>query len=290
MDSVLTVFKDIFYYIRYPLFEVSGSKISIISVILCVCFFIFSVKMSKVAEKMVLNLLEDQDLDSGIKGSISRFTRYVVLIVGTLIALDTVGISLKSLAALGAVLMVGIGFGLQNITSNFISGLIILLERPIKVGDLVDVKGVSGKVVDIGARSTLVHTRDDVAIIVPNSQFISEQVTNESFTGSKMRHHLSVGVSYSSDVEQVKDILLNIAKSHNKVLSNPEPSVLFKDFGDSSLDFELRFWVNDLWFYEMILSDLRFAIMKEFKANDIEIPFPQRDLHLRSAEESISLS
>lgn len=290
MDSVLNFFKEVFHYIRYPLFEVSGSKISLISIILCVCFFIFSVKMSKVAEKMVLNFLEDQELDSGIKGSISRFTRYLVLIVGTLIALDTVGISLKSLAALGAVLMVGIGFGLQNITQNFISGLIILIERPIKVGDLVDVKGVSGKIVDIGARSTLVHTRDDVAIIVPNSQFISEQVTNESFTGSKVRLHLKVGVSYSSDVNKVRSILEKIGNEHSKVLKNPAPTVAFKDFGDSSLDFELRFWVEDLWNFDMILSDLRFNVMEEFKQNSIEIPFPQRDLHVRSVSEGVSLS
>jgi small-conductance mechanosensitive channel len=290
MDSVIDFFKTAFLYIRYPLFEVSGSKISVISVVLCICFFIFSVKMSKVAEKMILNLLEDQELDSGIKGSIARFTKYLVMLVGSLIALDTVGISLKSLAALGAVLMVGIGFGLQNITQNFISGLIILLERPIKVGDLVDVKGVSGKVVDIGARSTLVHTRDDIAIIVPNSQFISEQVTNESFTGSKVRLHLPIGVSYGSDVEKVKELLKEVASKNSKVLTSPEAQIFFMDFGNSSLDFELRVWVDDPWRYDEILSNLRFEVVKSFSANDIEIPFPQRDLHLRSIEKGLTLS
>jgi small-conductance mechanosensitive channel len=290
MDSFINFFKSAFYYIRFPLFEVSGSKISIISVILCVCFFIFSVKMSKVAEKMMLNLLADQELDSGVKGSISRFTKYLVMLIGSLIALDTVGISLKSLAALGAVLMVGIGFGLQNITQNFISGLIILLERPIKVGDLVDVKGISGKVIDIGARSTLVHTRDDVAIIVPNSQFISEQVTNESFTGSRARHHLPIGVAYGADVELVEKILKEVAEAHSKVLKDPTPNVLFVEFGSSSLDFDLMVWVEDLWKFEEILSDLRFAIVKKFNEHNIEIPFPQRDLHLRSIEKGLSLS
>jgi small-conductance mechanosensitive channel len=290
VDSVLDFFKSAFYYMRFPLFEVSGSKISIISVVLCICFFIFSIKMSRVAEKMVLSLLEDQELDSGIKGSISRFTKYLVLMTGSLIALDTVGISLKSLAALGAVLMVGIGFGLQNITQNFISGLIILLERPIKVGDLVDVKGVSGKIVDIGARSTLVHTRDDVAIIVPNSQFISEQVTNESFTGSKVRLHLTVGVSYGSDVEKVKTILEEIGIKNSKVLNSPKPQVFFMEFGNSSLDFDLRVWVEDLWGYDEILSELRFNVVKKFNEQNIEIPFPQRDLHIRSIEKGLTLS
>ena len=238
----------------------------------------------------MLNLLADQELDSGVKGSISRFTKYLVMLIGSLIALDTVGISLKSLAALGAVLMVGIGFGLQNITQNFISGLIILLERPIKVGDLVDVKGISGKVIDIGARSTLVHTRDDVAIIVPNSQFISEQVTNESFTGSRARHHLPIGVAYGADVELVEKILKEVAEAHSKVLKDPTPNVLFVEFGSSSLDFDLMVWVEDLWKFEEILSDLRFAIVKKFNEHNIEIPFPQRDLHLRSIEKGLSLS
>ncbi len=284
MDSVLNAMKASWKYISFPLFEISGTKISVISVLLCIAFFALSIRLANMAEKFVDRVLKDKDLDIGVKGSISRFTRYAVIIVGALIALDTVGISLSSLAALGAVLMVGIGFGLQNITQNFISGLIILLERPIKVGDKVKVQGVSGKVVEIGARSTLIHTRDDIAIIVPNSQFISEQVVNESFSGEQIRLHLEVGVSYSSDPEKVKEILMEIAKEHPMILNDPESRVFFKNFGDSSLDFVLTIWVRELWYYERIMSDLRFAVMRKFKENKIEIPFPQRDLHLRSSD------
>jgi small-conductance mechanosensitive channel len=288
MDQVLNAFKASWKYISFPLFEISGTKISVISVLLCIAFFALSIRLANMAEKFIERVLKDKDLDIGVKGSISRFTRYAVIIVGALIALDTVGISLSSLAALGAVLMVGIGFGLQNITQNFISGLIILLERPIKVGDKVKVQGVSGKVVEIGARSTLIHTRDDIAIIVPNSQFISEQVVNESFSGEQIRLHLEVGVSYSSDPERVKEILLEIAREHKVILNDPEPRVFFKNFGDSSLDFALTIWVRELWHYERIMSDLRFAVMRKFKENHIEIPFPQRDLHLRSSEVKLS--
>lgn len=284
MDSVLEVMKASWKYISFPLFEISGTKISVISVLLCIAFFALSMRLANVAEKFIYRVLKDKDLDVGVKGSIARFTRYAVIIIGALIALDTVGISLSSLAALGAVLMVGIGFGLQNITQNFISGLIILLERPIKVGDKVKVQGVSGQVVEIGARSTLIHTRDDIAIIVPNSQFISEQVVNESFSGEKIRLHLEVGVSYSSDPELVRDCLMEIAKDHPNILNDPEPRVFFKSFGDSSLDFSLTIWVHELWFYERIMSDLRFAVMRKFKEKNIEIPFPQRDLHLRSTD------
>lgn len=284
MDSILNVFKDTWKYISYPLFEISGSSISVISVLLCIAFFALSIKLAGMTEKVVQRLLSDKEIDVGVKSSIARFTRYVVIIVGALVALDTVGISLKSLAVLGAVLMVGIGFGLQNITQNFISGLIILLERPIKIGDMVKVKGVTGKIIEIGARSTLIHTRDDVAIIVPNAQFISEQVVNESFSGEKIRLHLAVGVSYGSDVELVQKTLLEVASVHEKVMKDPASTVFFKDFGSSSLDFELRIWISDLWNYESILSDLRFAIDKKFNENKIIIPFPQRDLHLKSSD------
>lgn len=274
----------IFELIRTPLFEISGNKFSIMSLILAIFVFYLSVVLSKMAERFVKNLLLDKEIDPGVKGSIQTFTRYLVVIVGALITLDTVGISLSSLAALGAVLMVGIGFGLQNITQNFISGLIILLERPIKVGDLVEVKGVSGKIIEIGARSTLIHTRDDVAIIVPNSQFISEQVVNESFSGEKMRLHIPVGVAYGSDTGKVKEILLKVAEGHPKVISHPAPTVNFNDFGDSSLNFEVRVWVRELWENDIIMSDIRFAIDAAFREENIEIPFPQRDLHLRSSD------
>lgn len=270
--------------IRTPLFEISGNKFSIMSLILAIIVFYLSVMLSKMAERFVKNLLADKELDAGVKGSIERFTRYTVVIIGVLMTLDTVGISLSSLAALGAVLMVGIGFGLQNITQNFISGLIILLERPIKIGDLVKVQGVSGKVIEIGARSTLIHTRDDVAIIVPNSQFISEQVVNESFSGEKMRLHIPVGVAYGSDTSQVKEVLLKVAKENKRVLDHPAPTVSFNDFGDSSLKFEVRVWVRELWENDIIESDIRFAIDKAFRDNCIQIPFPQRDLHLKSSQ------
>jgi len=274
--------------IRTPLFEISGNKFSVMSLILACIVFYLSVILSKMAERFIRNLLADKELDAGVKGSIERFTRYLVVTVGALMTLDTVGISLSSLAALGAVLMVGIGFGLQNITQNFISGLIILLERPIKVGDLVIVQGVSGRVIEIGARSTLIHTRDDVAIIVPNSQFISEQVVNESFSGEKMRLHIPVGVAYGSDTDKVKTALLKVANENAKVLDYPAPTVNFNNFGDSSLDFEVRVWVRELWENDIIKSDIRFAIDQEFRAQKIQIPFPQRDLHLRSSEVPLS--
>jgi len=276
MDWIKTTFE----YLSMSLFEISGNKISLMSIFLAVGVFFLTTTLAKMTERFIDKLLIDKHIDSGVRGSIVRISRYIVLFIGIMITLDTVGISFSSLAALGAVLMVGIGFGLQNITQNFISGLIILLERPIKVGDFVSVKDTSGKVVEIGARSTLIHTRDDVAIIVPNSQFISEQVINQSFTGSNMRMTVNVGVAYGSDTEKVKDILLEIASNSTGVLADPPPKVFFENFGDSSLDFSLAVWINDIWDNRGTLSNVRLAIDKRFREENISIPFPQRDIHI----------
>lgn len=282
-NEVVIQLKKIWGVLGFTLFEVGGQQISILSFIAAGVVFYITHMATKYVDRGVHKVLrERKDLDSGVKDSIRRFTKYVVLTIGGLLALDTVGIKLSSLAAVGAVVMVGIGFGLQNITQNFISGLIILLERPIKVGDFVEVKGVSGRVIEIGARSTLINTRDDITIIVPNSQFISEQVINESLSGIRTRYHVNVGVAYGSDVEKVQKILLRVAKENPNILENPGPKVFFKDFGASSLDFDLTVWISDMWNFEGFLSELRFSIDKAFREEGIEIPFKQVDLHFRN--------
>jgi small-conductance mechanosensitive channel len=284
LDSLTPYLKNIWLYSSMPLFEISGNKISILSLLLALTVFFLSLSLSKMAGKFMKRVLSEKGIDAGVKGSIITITRYLVLTIGIFITLDTVGISLSSLAALGAVLMVGIGFGLQNIAQNFISGLILLLERPIKEGDLVEVKGISGKVISIGARSTLINTRDDVSIIVPNSQFISEQVVNESFSGNRVRLHVDISCAYGSDTDLVKEVLLSVANNHEKVLKDPSPNVLFQNFGESSLDFKLLIWVDDLWDYLQTLSEIRFAINREFLKENITIPFPQRDVYIHNKE------
>jgi len=290
MDILLDKIKFAWNLLSTPLFELGNSQISLASLFVALLilggFFI----ISKIVERGVQNALKNKAMDPGIKGSIERFSRYLTVVIGVFVSVDTIGISLTSIAALGAVLMVGVGFGLQNIAQNFISGIIILLERPIKQGDIVVVGGVSGKVRDIRVRSTVIETRDDVAIIVPNSQFIAEQVINDSFSGHKIRKTLKVGVAYGSDVEKVTQILMKIASEHKEVLKDPDSKVLFMDFGNSSLDFELRFWVSELWATDAILSDLRYAIDLEFRNGGVTIPFPQRDLHIKSCEPQFNVA
>lgn len=178
---------------------------------------------------------------------------------------------------------VGLGFGLQNVASNFISGLIILFERPIKVGDRVEVGQVLGDVRRIGARATTIVTNDNIAIIVPNSDFITERVTNWSFGSRHVRIGISVGVSYTSDPVLVRRLLLEAAGRQPGVLDEPKADVMFSGFGESSLDFELRVWTLEFIQAPTVLrSQLNFVIWEAFKAAGIEIPFPQRDLHIRS--------
>lgn len=219
----------------------------------------------------------------GVEASVSRVVRYIVFLVGGFAALDHVGIDLTAFAALGAVVMVGVGFGLQNVANNFISGLILLFERPIQVGDFVDVAGTLGTVMAVNARSTRIETQDNVSILVPNSRFVSESVTNWSHRDPRTRIHVPVGVSYGADVDKVRKVLLEVAEGHAELLKTPAPQVQFLRFGDSSLSFDLLVWINDSRRQFFIRSDLNFAIVAAFRSNGIEIPFPQRDLHIRSA-------
>jgi len=206
-----------------------------------------------------------------------------VVIIGAFVIIQSVGINLGSLNVLAGALGVGIGFGLQNVANNFISGLIILFERPIKVGDRIDVGNIAGDVVKISARSTMVNTNDNISVIVPNSEFINQRVINWSHNDRNIRFHVPVGVSYNEDPAQIKKILLDVAENNMNVLKRPAPDVLFTEYGDSSLNFDLMVWTSTYINKPIILkSQLYYEIFEKFKEYNIEIPFPQRDLHIRS--------
>ena len=278
----ISVIQKSWYYFSRPLFHLGDHQVSLVSLVICLAIVFSFFTLARWIERMVERALAKGQVERGIANSLSRLTRYAVIAIGLMVALDAVGIGLSSLTAVGAVLMVGIGFGLQNIAQNFISGLIILMERPVKVGDLVQVQGVTGQVKSIGLRSTLLETRDEITVIVPNGQFISEQVVNESHSSEKMRIHVKVGVAYGSDSRQVEDALLAVAKEHPKILLSPVSKVQFREFGDSSLDFELLSWTRDIWGSDFICSDLRFAVEEKFRQQGIIIPFPQRELHIKT--------
>ncbi len=237
----------------------------------------------KLRNWIVERLLVKTRMDYGNRQAIGSIFRYIVIAIGFLIILQSAGIDLSTVTILVGALGVGIGFGLQNITNNFVSGLIILFERPIKVGDRIEVGEISGDVIKISPRATTVLTNDNIAIIVPNSEFISSTVINWSYTNQDVRFNFPVGVSYGSNPEEVRRLLLEVAEENSGVLKNPAPDVLLQEFGDSSLNFILRVWTREHTTRPGVLrSELNYAISKKFKEHGIEIPFPQRDIHIRS--------
>lgn len=290
LGSFTHTISEIWSSLNLKLLTIAGAEISLATFFIVAAYLFAFSRISKWAEKLIHATLLGKDIDTGVKGSMERIAGYVVYLIGILITMRSIGINLDSVATFSGFLVVGLSFGLQNITQNFVSGLIILFERPIKKGDIVQVGGRSGRVLDVRFRSTLILTRDDVIIIVPNSQFISEQVVNESFSGHKIRLNINVGVSYGNDAEKVSRVLLEVAKSHPKVLDTPPSTVILDNFGDSSINFKLQVWTTELWFQELMLSEIRFKIEKKFKENQITIPFPQLDLHIKSSPEIAKLS
>jgi len=184
----------------------------------------------------------------------------------------------------GGALAIGVGFGSQNLMNNFISGVILLIEQPIRSGDLIEVDDLFGRVIRIGTRSTIVRMPTNVEIVIPNSSFLEKNVVNWTLTDQRIRMKISIGVAYGSDVELVRERLLEAARAHEKVLKEPEPFVWFTDFGDDALIFELHFWglVNIIGSRLTIQSDVRFTIDRLFRESGISIAFPQRDVHLDS--------
>lgn len=286
-QSFIEWFKEL---MNYSLFNLGESNITLgLIITLSVSFIALFVITEWIRRFTVHKVLKRYQIDTGTKQSIGTMIKYFLILAGIFSILQTNGIDLSAFGILAGALGVGIGFGLQNITNNFISGLIILFEQPIKVGDRIEVGDVSGDVIKISARSTMIVTNDNISIIVPNSQFIDSQVINWSHNERKIRFNFPVGVSYKEDPQKVKAILMEVAKINKGVLDTPEPDVLFEDYGDSSINFNLRVWTSEYINRPKILkSQLYYEIFRRFGEEGVEIPFPQRDLHLKSGFENMS--
>lgn len=274
---------------NYSLFHLGESNLTIGLVITLVTSLILLFVISEWLRKILVNkILKRYQLEISTRQSIGTMVKYFLILAGLFSILQTTGIDLSAFGILAGAIGVGIGFGLQNITNNFISGLIILFEQPIKIGDRIEVGDVSGDVIKISARSTMIVTNDNISIIVPNSQFIDSQVINWSHNDRNIRFNFPVGVSYKENPEKVKNVLLQVAKANEGVLSNPSPDVIFEEFGDNSLNFNLRVWTSEYISKPKVLrSLLYYEIFKQFSEEGIEIPFPQRDIHLKSGFEKL---
>ena len=264
------------------LFVLGGTPVTLASIISFLVFVGLAFLISALLRRALDSVYRRRGIEVGLQYALNRLLHYVVIALGVFLALDNLGVSVTALAGLGAILAVGIGFGLQNIAQNFVSGVILLLERPVKKGDFVEVGGVRGSVREIHARATVVTTLNNVDIIVPNGQFITEQVVNQTYDNRRVRLGIEVGVAYGSDTEVVRSTLLRVADEHPDVIAEPPPTVLFTEFGDSSLNFQLLTWIAEPLAAPRISSELQFAIDSAFRESEIEIPFPQRDIHLRS--------
>jgi small-conductance mechanosensitive channel len=282
--DIQTLLSQIKSYLGYPLAKLGDTQITLWTLIYFVVLLLLLFYIAgRLRRWLVEKLLIRTKLEIGARQAVGAITRYVFLLVGLLVILQSAGVNLTALNVIMGAVGIGIGFGLQNIANNFISGVIILFERPIKVGDRIVIGDVEGDVTEIGARSTTVLTNDNIAIIVPNSKFITENIVNLKYKDDTVRFRIPVGVAYGSDIRLVEKLLLQAARDNPDALNNPAPVAQFMAFGDSALEFELRVWSTTLLHSsDNLVSALNFAIHDLFKAHRIEIPFPQRDLNIRS--------
>src|SRR5881409_2765570 len=259
-------------------------KLSLVQIFLLVALLIAVFWFSSGTKRVLFNrLLAQSGLDRSLQYAIAQVISNIVLVVGIFIVLENTGIHLGALAVFAGAVGVGVGFGLQNIASNFISGLVILAERPITIGDRIEVAGIAGQVEHIRARSTVIRTNDNIMMIVPNTKFIDSPVTNWTYGDPRVRFRIPVGVAYGSDIGKVREALLAAGRENPNTLKDPAPSVFLEKFDDRTIDFELVVWSSEMSARpSRYRSDLNFAIEQKFREAGIEIAFPQRDLHIRS--------
>jgi len=260
-----------------------GISLSLVQIFLLIALLVAVFWISSRTKRFLFTrFLSKSGLDRSLQYAIAQIVSNIVLVVGIFIVLENTGIHLGALTVFAGAVGVGVGFGLQNIASNFISGLVILAERPITIGDRVEVAGVAGQVQQIRARSTVIRTNDNITMIVPNTRFIDSPVTNWTHGDPKVRFRVPVGVAYGSDIRKATEALLEVGRENPNTLKDPAPTVFLDKFGENSIDLELVVWSSEMSSRpRRYRSDLNFAIEQKFRQAGIEIAFPQRDLHIR---------
>jgi len=257
--------------------------VTVYEVLTVLLILLFTYVFIRILRRIIQRREKSKLFDPGRSHAILQIIKYILWITAILISLQTFGIKLTLLLAGSAAILVGLGLGLQQIFQDIMSGIAILFEGTLKVGDIVEIQDdIVGRVVEIGLRTSKIETRDNIIMIVPNSKFVTDIVINWSHMEKRTRFHINVGVAYGSDVEKVTRILLECAERHKKISHTTKPFVRFKDFGDSSLDFQLFFWTTETFQVESIKSEIRYEINASFKQQGVQIPFPQRDIHIKT--------
>ena len=284
MEFIIHWLEQFKKFLDFDLFKAAETEVTLWTLFyLLVFLFLLFYISAKLKKWLVEKILKQGRMGLGARQALASIIRYFVIVVGMLIILQTAGINLTTFHVLAGTVGIGIGFGLQNIASNFVSGLIILIERPIQTGDRIEVGNVEGDVLAINARSTTVVTNDNIAIIIPNSKFVTENVVNWSLTGQDVRFRVPVSVAYGSDLKKVTELLEEVARENPDVLATPPPAVRFLAFGDNGLALELRVWSTTLTHRKAtLISSLNFAIHDTFRAHGIEIPYPQREIRIHT--------
>jgi small-conductance mechanosensitive channel len=287
LNEILVIVRNA---LETPILKLGGAPVTLWAILQLVVLAVLLFYLSgKLRTWIVESFLSRTKMELGARQATGSIIRYAVISVGFVVILQTAGIDLTALNVLAGAVGIGLGFGLQNIVNNFISGIIILFERPIKVGDRIVVGEVEGDVTHIGGRSTTIVSNDNISIIVPNSKFITENVINWSHNDRMVRFRIPVSVAYGSDVRLVERLLLEVAAENSDVLDKPAPGVRLMEFGDSGLLFELRAWSTTLIHRKgLLVSNLNFAILAKFTEHGIEIPFPQRDLRIRGGSMEVT--
>ncbi|KOP26568.1 mechanosensitive ion channel protein MscS [Hapalosiphon sp. MRB220] len=281
----------IFGSLTSPIFSLGQKSYSLTNILILIILLLGLIILAGTATNLLRSrLLSRMRISRGAQEAIAIICKYAFISFGTIVLLQIWGLDLSSLTIVASALGVGIGFGFQDIAKNFGSGIVLLFERPIQVGDFIEVGEYMGTVEHIGARSVVIRTLDRISIIVPNSRFLETEVINWSHHNPVSRIHLPVGVAYGSDVNLVKTALVEAATHHSEVLKLPKPQVFFKEFGDSSLNFELLVWIDKPHQQSPIKSDIYFLIEASLRKHKIEVPFPQRDLNMRTGDLPIKLS
>ena len=286
MNHFVEIKTSVLEVLNYPLIVLGKSQITL-SVLLLTLFlalgFLFVSTMAK--NWSITALSRWPGLNVSNWRAVITLSYYAILVLGLMVILQSTGLDLRLFTVLTGAIGIGVGFGMQSIFSNFISGVIILLEKPLKLGDRIEVGKVSGNVLSISVRATTILTNDNIAVIVPNSDFISEQVVNWSHSGENIRTSISVNVAYGSDPELVKKLLLRVAEEEPGVLKNPAPTVRLDEFGENGLKFSLLVWTSEYCDRVGVLKSLiNFSILKLFREEKINMPFPQRDVHIHNVQ------
>lgn len=288
MENIADLKVKVLDVFNYPLIVLGKSSITLSLLFLNLFLALAFLYLSKKAKDWCIDALSKrQGINISNWRAIITLTYYAILGLGLMGILQSTGLDLSFFTVLTGAIGIGVGFGMQTIFSNFISGVIILLEKPLKLGDRIEVGQVSGNVQSISVRATTILTNDNVSIIVPNSDFISKQVINWSHSGQTVRISISVSVAYASDPDLVRELLLKVADEEPGVLKNPAPTVRLAEFGESGLRFSLLVWTNDYSDRSGVLKSLlNFAVLRKFRENKILMPFPQRDIHVHTVNPS----